>query len=112
MRQAGVLAAAGLIALEKMVDRLADDHLRAQNLAAGLAKIPGLKLEPNIPATNMVFVSLDETLPLDAQQLVDRLLSHGIKAGAVAARQLRLVTHYWIDDEAVDQAVAVFREIL
>jgi hypothetical protein len=55
---------------------------------------------------------LDETLPLDAQQLVDRLLTHGIKAGAVAARQLRLVTHYWIDDEAVDQAVVVFREIL
>ncbi len=112
MRQAGILAAAGLIALEEMVDRLVEDHSRAQNLADGLAKIPGLRLEPAIPATNMVFVSLDDALPFDAQGIADQLLSRGIKTGAVAARQLRLVTHYWIDDEGVDQAVTAFREIL
>lgn len=112
MRQAGIIAAAGLIALEKMVDRLVEDHRRAQNLAAGFAKIPGLRLEPKKPDTNMVFVSLEENVPLNAQQVVERLQSRGIKTGAVAARQMRFVTHYWIDDEAVDQAVAAFMEIL
>lgn len=63
MRQAGVLAAAGIVALEKMVDRLVDDHKRAMLLAQGLEKIPGLRLDYGLPSSNMVFFSLEEAAP-------------------------------------------------
>ena len=58
MRQAGILAAAGIVALEKMVERLVEDHARAKKLADGLRLVPGLQLDPGTPATNMVFLSL------------------------------------------------------
>lgn len=112
MRQAGVLAAAGIVALETMVDRLAEDHARARRLAQGLARIPGLRLDEGTPHTNMVYLSLDEAIPLSAEQVVERLAERGVKVGAVGPRQFRLVTHYWIDDEAVDCAVEAFRQVL
>jgi threonine aldolase len=113
MRQAGILAAAGIVALEQMVDRLAEDHMRARRLAEGLAKIPGLKLDPGTPHTNMVFLSLaDESAPLSASEVAKRLAGRGIKVGVTGARQFRLVTHYWIDDEAVDLAVSAFASVL
>ncbi len=112
MRQAGVLAAAGIVALETMVERLAEDHARARRLAQGLSSIPGLILDAGTPHTNMVYLSLDETIPLSAEQVVERLAERGVKVGAVGPRQFRLVTHYWIDDEAVDDAVEAFGQVL
>lgn len=113
MRQAGILAAAGIIALETMVDRLAEDHVRARKLAAGLAKIPGLILDDNSPYTNMVFLSLDEALsPLTSKEVAARLAERGVRVGPVGARRFRLVTHYWIDDSAVDRAVEAFAAVL
>ncbi len=112
MRQAGILAAAGIVALETMVDRLGEDHLRARRLAEGLGRIPGLILDPGTPHTNMVFLSLDDDIPLEAEQLADRLVQFGIKVGVVARRRFRLVTHYWIDDAGVDQALEAFREVI
>ena len=112
MRQAGVLAAAGIVALEQMVDRLAEDHCRARNLAHGLAAIPGLKLDREDPPTNMVFASLDDSLPATSAEIAQRLLEYKIKIGTVGPRRFRLVTHYWIDDESVERTLAAFRQIL
>ncbi len=112
MRQAGVLAAAGIVALEEMVDRLADDHRRARALAQGLGCIPGLKLEREVPPTNMVFAGLDDAAPGTAADVAQRLLAHRVKVGTVGARRFRLVTHYWIDDEAVERTVEAFRQAL
>ncbi len=112
MRQAGILAAAGIVALEQMVDRLAEDHCRARNLALGLAAIPGLKLDREDPPTNMVFASLDDSLPATSAEIAQRLLEYKIKIGTVGPRRFRLVTHYWIDDESVERTLAAFRQIL
>lgn len=112
MRQAGILAAAGIVALECMVDRLGEDHLRARRLAEGLGRIPGLILDPGTPHTNMVFLSLHDDIPLEAEQFADRLLQYGVKVGVIARRRFRLVTHYWIDDAGVDQALEAFREVI
>lgn len=111
MRQAGVLAAAGIVALEKMVDRLAEDHARARKLADGLRQIPGLILDPE-PATNMVFVRLRPEIPLETAQVVEGMKARGVLIGAAAARRFRMVLHYWINDDDVDKAISAFRETL
>jgi len=112
MRQAGIVAAAGIVALEEMVDRLAEDHRRAGRLAQELSAIPGLRLMSERPPTNMVFVSVDETIGLTASEIVSRLAQQQIRVGAVGNFSLRMVTHYWIDDEAVERSVAAFRRAL
>jgi threonine aldolase len=112
MRQAGVLAAAGVVALQSMIERLADDHRRARLLAQGLATIPGLVLDPGTPKTNMLFCSLAGGVPLDAAQVAAALAERGVRVGVVASRRFRLVTHYWIGDDDVTQAVAAFRDVL
>jgi threonine aldolase len=112
MRQAGILAAAGIVALETMVERLGDDHRRAKSLAEGLREIPGVDLDPGSPYTNMIFLSLAERVPFTASQLAGRLKEGGVLAGVVGARRFRLVTHYWIDDAAVGKTVDVFNRII
>ncbi len=111
MRQAGILAAAGIVALDTMVDRLADDHKRARYLAQGLSFLPWLVLDPGTPYTNMIFMSLAEDFPVDAKQVADELCEEDIRVGVVGKRRFRLVTHYWIDDAAVDKAVIAFQEV-
>ena len=108
MRQAGVLAAAGLVALEKMVDRLSEDHIRARRLAEGFANIPGVVLHMGMPDTNMVFLALDGSLPVDAAQMSARLARQDIRIGVVGTRQFRMVTHYWIDDKAIETVIRNF----
>jgi threonine aldolase len=112
MRQAGVLAAAGIVALETMIDRLADDHARARRLAEDLARIPGVLIDPGCPQTNMVFCGLANEVPLNAQAAASQLDRLGVKVGAVAERRFRLVTHYWIDDAAVEHAVQAFAQVV
>jgi threonine aldolase len=112
MRQAGILAAAGIVALEKMTGRLVQDHVRAKNLADGLRQIPGLVLEPGSPATNMVFLSLAADARFTTDEFIERLKQRGVLVGATGERSYRLVTHYWIDDAGVDKAVVAFREVL
>ncbi len=112
MRQAGILAAAGIVALDSMVERLAEDHRRARTLAASLARIPGILPDPATPPTNMVFVRLAEDVPLSAAEVVQRLLAKGVKVGATGARRIRLVTHHGIDDEAVECAAEAFAQVL
>ena len=112
MRQAGILAAAGIVALEKMTARLVEDHARAQRLAQGLAKMPGLVLDTLNPATNMVFVSLAGEVPFTASEAIERLKKLGVRVGASGERRFRLVTHFGIDDEGIEIALDAFRCIL
>jgi threonine aldolase len=112
MRQAGILAAAGIVALETMVDRLVDDHRRARRLAAGLSQIPGLVLDPGSPFSNMVFLDLAPETGLSATEVANRLKTHGVLAGEAGRQRFRLVTHCWIDDAAVEQAISAFAAVL
>ena len=111
MRQAGILAAAGIVALETMVDRLAEDHKRARYLAQGLSFLPWLVLEPGTPYTNMIFIALADTFPADARQVAEAMARKNVRVGVVGQRRFRLVTHYWIDDAAVDKAIVAFQEV-
>jgi len=112
MRQAGILAAAGIVALETMVDRLSEDHARARRLADGLRSVPGLTLESGTPSTNMVFVSLSAGIKSNTGEIREALKVHGVLVGVSAERRFRLVTHYWIDDSAVNQTVRAFGAVL
>jgi threonine aldolase len=109
MRQVGILAAAGIVALETMTGRLVEDHVRARRLADGLKQVPGLVLDPEVPATNMVFLSLAPDVQSDTIEVVEKLKRRGILAGVTGQRSFRLVLHYWIDDIGVEKTVAAFR---
>jgi threonine aldolase len=108
MRQAGILAAAGLVALEKMVPRLGEDHLRARKLAEGLRQNPGIVLDEGTPATNMIFLNLADEVKLSAEDLSKKIKEKGILAGVAGERRFRLVTHYQIDDEALERIIEAF----
>jgi threonine aldolase len=112
MRQAGVLAAAGIVALEKMVSRLGEDHTRARALAEGLSENRGLVLDAGTPATNMVFMNLADDVLASATEVAERMKERGVLVGVAGARRFRLVTHCWIDDESVERAVAAFSDVL
>jgi threonine aldolase len=108
MRQAGILAAAGIVALESMVDRLAEDHDRAHRLAAGLQALPAISVEQDPPPTNMFFMNLDPEAGFTTQDLIEKLANDGIKLTARYGYRMRLVVHYWIDDAAIDRAIDGF----
>lgn len=103
MRQAGVLAAAGLVALEEGVARLADDHRRTRLLAAGLAELPGVEIR--WADTNMVFVRVDEERGAELRRT---LLEAGVLAD-VDAGALRLVLHHQVSDAGVERTLEAFR---
>ena len=104
MRQAGVLAAAGIVALEEMVFRLADDHANARRLAEGLSKIPGLEIDPSAVRTNIVFFTVADPR-MNAAQLAERLTAVGVRLLALDPRRLRAVTHVPIDAGQIDAAL-------
>jgi threonine aldolase len=99
-RQAGIIAAGGLVALRTMRDRLADDHARARRLAEAVAdRWPDAGMEPSSVATNIVIFS-----PPDPAGLLAHLADHGILAGTVGPGRVRLVTHHDVDDEGIERA--------
>jgi threonine aldolase len=112
MRQVGILAAAGIISLEKMTDRLVEDHIRARNLAEGLGKIPGILLEYGGPKTNMVYIRISSEVPYSTEDFTSNLEKMGIRIAAVGDRSFRLVTHYWIRDEDVSHTIESFQFLL
>jgi threonine aldolase len=112
MRQAGIIAAAGIVALEKMTGRLGEDHLRARNLAEGLSEIPGIRIDPGSPATNMIYFDLGDGATLTGSQLEVAMKERGVLIHSVDEGRVRVVTHYWIDDAAAWRAVEAFREVL
>ena len=113
MRQAGILAAAGIIALDTMVERLGEDHVRARKLAKGLAGVSGLVLDEGSPHTNMIFMSLAEQIEYPAEKVAAHMhKARGIRIGITGKRSFRLVLHYWVDDEDVERTIAAFKELL
>ena len=111
MRQVGVLAAAGRIALEESPKRLSIDHQNARRLAEGIAEIPALKIDPAKLETNIVIFDCQQT-GLDAVQLCDFLKPHGIWALDTAPYSVRFVTHCDVDAEGVERALGVLREVV
>jgi len=101
MRQAGVLAAAGIISLTEMVERLAEDHANAQRLAEGLAAIPGFDIELDLVQTNMVFIIPKDGL---ADKFVPFMAEKGIIISAMSA-PIRLVTHYGIEAADIETVI-------
>lgn len=98
MRQAGVIAAAGIVALNEMVDRLCDDHTHARLLADELVALPGVVVEPDQVRTNMVFFGLADDVPLSAEDVAEQMAAQAnIYVGTDGRRRFRAVTHYWID---------------
>ena len=110
MRQAGVIAAAGVVALEQMVERLPEDHRRARRLAEGLAAIPGVAVQP--APTNIVYFGLAPEVSLSAPEVEVQLRSHGVLLSARGHRNFRAVTHYWIDDESIERTITAMRTVL
>ena len=111
MRQAGVIAAAGIVALTEMVDRLAEDHANARTLAEGLSEMEGIAVDPERVRTNIVY--FDVTRPdLDAPALAERLRAEGVALLTPGPRRLRAVTHYEVSTEDIVQALSAFRRVL
>jgi threonine aldolase len=111
MRQAGILAAGAIYALEHHVERLAEDHANAQKLAAGLREIPGVRLDPETVETNLIFFHLQPG-PLTASDLIERLRRRGILCGKSGQYAIRAVTHLDVTAADVQQAIeAVAAEV-
>ena len=115
MRQAGVLAAAGIVALETMVDRLAEDHANVRRLGHGLAEIEGIEVDPDLCQTNILFVGVTPALG-SIRDLMDRLAQAGVKTSYSGGPRARMVTHRHISqadvDVVVDRAYRVSRDML
>jgi threonine aldolase len=108
MRQAGIIAASGLIALEEMTGRLHQDHENAKLLACALGKMPQVELDPAMVQTNIVIFRLRGNG--DAQALVNAVAARGVRAGTVGPLSVRLVTHHDVDRAACERAAAIIVE--
>jgi len=111
MRQAGVLAAAGIVALTEMVDRLVDDHVNARKLAEGLAEMPGLSIDLSRIKSNIVFFELTRA-GMTVEQLVKMLDNEGARMLPVGVGRIRAVTHYHITAEDIDYTLGVVSRVL
>lgn len=111
MRQAGILAAAGLYALEHNIQRLADDHAHARRLAARLQQIPRISIDPDTVDTNILFFDVVDA-QWSAKEFVAALKPHGLLLNAVGARSCRAVTHLDVPAEAIEQAAVKIARVL
>jgi threonine aldolase len=108
MRQAGILAAAGVVALNEMVERLAKDHANARKLAEGLANIPGVAVDPATVESNMVFFGASDG---DNARLVEAVAAEGALLSGSDDGRIRAVTHYGISSEDIDAALAIISQV-
>jgi threonine aldolase len=111
MRQAGIIAAAGVYALENNVERLAEDHANARLFADRLADVPGIAVEPDAVETNIVFFDVGGT-GLTADQVAERLADHGVRIGPMGEDLMRAVTHLDVTTEQVAKAAAAVRAVV
>jgi threonine aldolase len=108
MRQAGILAAAGIYALEHNVERLAEDHLNAKRLAKGIAEIDGLDIDVSAVETNILFFHVRKP-GLSVPLLLERLRTEGVLMGGTGPQTIRAVTHLDVSKEGIDRAIAVLK---
>lgn len=107
MRQAGILAAAGLVAIREMPGRLHEDHARAAELARGLAAVPGFRVDLESVQTNMVYVNVNDAPAVAAALKRDS----AVLCSALAHDRLRFVTHYMTDDAMVGRAISAAEQV-
>ena len=111
MRQAGIIAAAGVHALEHHVDRLADDHANAKRFASAIAQIPGVILDVSTVETNMIYFDLEPGGPT-AAEVGKRLRAHGVRIGDTDNYTMRAVTHIDVDATGVGKAAQALAAVL
>lgn len=111
MRQAGVLAAAGIIALENMVDRLQEDHHNIQLLAEGLGNIDGIEIDKETIHTNILMINIKNT-KYDSQQLVNMMNEKGVLTNPITDEIIRFVTHRYISQEDIESTIAIVNDLL
>jgi threonine aldolase len=109
MRQCGVLAAAGIVALDEMVDRLAEDHANAKRFAQGIADVPGIHVAPEDVETDIVIFGI-EGIP--APQFAEELRQREVLVGAIDPKRIRAVTHYGVEISDIETAVGAVREVM
>ena len=111
MRQAGVLAAAGLVALDNMIDRLADDHANARQLAAGIANIKGLSVDPETISTNIVIFDIDPSVG-PAAEVINALKEQDVLVSSPGPSSIRMVTHRHITGSDIEKALAATSKVV
>lgn len=111
MRQVGILAAAGIVALSEMIERLKEDHERARRLALAIHDMPGITLNPDHVETDIIIFGFKHP-KLSMFQFIEKLEARKILTAPTSGERIRFVTHKDIDDEDVDRAIAAFKEIL
>ncbi|MBN2243277.1 MAG: low-specificity L-threonine aldolase [Acidobacteria bacterium] len=111
MRQAGIIAAAGIEALERMIDRLPEDHCNARRLAEGIDRIEGLAIDLSRIQTNIVYFRVASDR-ITGEQLLKRLGEKGVKTLLTGPNTFRMVTHYGIGETDIDSALAAIREVM
>jgi threonine aldolase len=111
MRQPGIIAAAGIMALTEMVDRLAEDHANARALAVGLAQTPGLDIDPERVTTNIVYFRVVRE-GVDASSLAARLAENGVLVLPTAPDRMRAVLNYHVTGDDVGRALRAFRKTM
>jgi threonine aldolase len=109
MRQAGVLAAAGIVALETMLDRLAEDHANARRLAAGLVRVNGITVVNQLPPTNIIMFDLASDIPVN--EFVVRLAAKGVKVGSRGGNLFRAVTNRMVSAADIDEALSAIETV-
>ena len=112
MRQAGIIAAGALYALENHVHRLSDDHANAQRLASGLAQLRGIALDPAAVETNLVYFALTDDAGMDSKRFCEKLKAKGVRMGAIGPALIRAVTHLDVTEKDIDKAIDTARDVL
>ena len=111
MRQAGIIAAAGIIALDKMIERLSDDHKNARLLAEGLSKIEGIKIDLETVQTNMVYIDFS-ALGINASRFIKELWNERILVSPISVKRFRFVTHYGINHDDICYTIDKIKKII
>jgi threonine aldolase len=111
MRQAGIIAAAGIVALEKMIDRLEEDHKNARRLAEGIAKIDGIKVDLDSVQTNMVRFDISD-LGVSDELFVMKLKEHNVLVSTMGKNSMRMVTHRGIEKVHIEKAINVIDSVV
>ncbi|MCL5807001.1 MAG: low-specificity L-threonine aldolase [Deltaproteobacteria bacterium] len=111
MRQAGIIAAAGIVAIEEMTDRLAEDHANARRLAEGIAGISGLATDPSRVRTNILYIDLIDRRFSD-EEFLKRLAKKGVRLSHTGPSRFRMLTHYGIGEKEIDAALKALHNVM